>query len=824
MSRASGTLARVVATVVILIACLAGRVSGGNAFARQTMVGDVGFHGTAGPPGRSGHAAVATANLQMFIFGGRAASTNGDLLNDMWLYDWETGSWVSYIPNELLCDQCSTCQVTGSSCYDWTGLRPYSDPILAQGKNREERPIPSGRVHHAMALVLNRINQQQDTIVMFGGESIDCTDYCDDVWHYNIPNNLWTKKTFSANEIHPVRRWKHSMTSYFDAVFMFGGHSQRVFTTSDNFRNKSADEQFYYDYNTTFDDGRPLFLDDLWVYNATEQVWDHLEPECRVISYNETQASSVSSRACTDSTKEPDGTAERDVFGPRARVGASLVTLQVTCKSCVYGRTSNTDVDYSFIYLFGGYAYGGESNYAELYPTGEPDMYPSLNSKYFLNDVWRYDIDANVWEELEPRSTEPRRPSPRQGHSAAAVLRSSEWLLLIHGGQTWDDEIGDFWQYNFSSNVWTEVQPEGEYPSRRYGGTMVAVGDDEQTRTGSTRQSGRALLFGGHGCLRGKSYKEAADSAAASASAGSTAARQGRSYVTEEGTTVTFSMGSDGLLQVDGVTVSATGEPLFLAATDGTTQVQTVTDYGETICKELLDDLWQYLPDECPNDCSRAGTCSFNVCICRGSFFGTDCSQPYCPGSVCEFDSIRREMVCTHCNGRGDCIDGACTNCQYPSTGEQCENAAGLCPANDCACFESAGVAQPADCATASVTTCEQNPSGTGNRNADCSGNGYCIDGKCHCLPGFTDSVLVTKFGDVLIPARDYVNNTIVPAPECGYDPTSDTYYNPALVTSECKPKTYADCGGFLYQMASARGASLLVALVVSAFTFLNLS
>ena len=154
----------------------------GNAFVRQVAVGDLGFTGTAGPPGRSGHAAVVTDESEMFIFGGRASSSNGDFLNDMWLYDWNTGSWVAYTPNELLCDQCSTCQETGTTCYDWTGLRPYSSPKLAEGKNRRKREIPSGRADHSMVLVLNRETGKRDTIVMFGGVSIDCQDYCDDVW------------------------------------------------------------------------------------------------------------------------------------------------------------------------------------------------------------------------------------------------------------------------------------------------------------------------------------------------------------------------------------------------------------------------------------------------------------------------------------------------------------------------------------------------------------------------------------------------------------------------------------------------------------------
>ena len=104
---------------------------------------------------------------------------------------------------------------------------------------------------------------------MYGGESIDCTDYCDDVWHYNIPNNLWSKRSFTGQEQRPVRRWKHAMTDYYDAVFLFGGHSQRLLSTTANAANQTNDTSFYYDTDVVYDATRPLFMEDLWVYNAT---------------------------------------------------------------------------------------------------------------------------------------------------------------------------------------------------------------------------------------------------------------------------------------------------------------------------------------------------------------------------------------------------------------------------------------------------------------------------------------------------------------------------------------------------------------------------
>jgi hypothetical protein len=79
---------------------------------------------------------------------------------------------------------------------------------------------------------------------------------------------------------------------------------------------------------------------------------------------------------------ESDGTPARDASGPRARHSASLVC---------YGR---------FLYLFGGYAYGGASKFATLYPAypRNGSGYPTLADKYYLNDLWCYSIDGNTWE------------------------------------------------------------------------------------------------------------------------------------------------------------------------------------------------------------------------------------------------------------------------------------------------------------------------------------------------------------------------------------------------------------------------------------------
>ena len=80
-----------------------------NVFAPLRPGGDRGIHGGTGPHGRHGHSAVTTGR-HVTVFGGRSEFRNGDFLNDLWVYDVDTGDWTAGSPNELVCAVCEECQ------------------------------------------------------------------------------------------------------------------------------------------------------------------------------------------------------------------------------------------------------------------------------------------------------------------------------------------------------------------------------------------------------------------------------------------------------------------------------------------------------------------------------------------------------------------------------------------------------------------------------------------------------------------------------------------------------------------------------------------
>ena len=398
-------------------------------------------------------------------------------------------------------------------------------------------------------------------------------------------------------------------------------------------------------------------------------------------------------------------------------------------------------------------------------------------------------------------------PAPRAGHSAALSLRGGAAVMFVFGGTTWDDEVGDLWQFNLSSRAWAQVTGEGSFPSRRTGAVMVPVGQSSTATPGSGPQAGRLLVALGHGCLKGSSYSVAASNTVVhgiSALGGYT------------GWDPTLSASGNGTISVFGSYVNATTGETVYSSKPPDLWVESLPDSGERFCVEELDDAWEYSPAACPGDCSRRGSCEYNSCVCDEGFWGADCSLVTCPGAQCVFDYVSRVQTCDQCGTKGSCdgLTGACT-CVFPASGPACDQAAclngcsghGVCDTaspdpltgyGTCTCDSVDGV--PAysgvDC---SVAVCPFNPSGGKLRGetTPCSGHGTCVLGQCVCYPGFGDSFY---YRAVSVPGQDVgllipitANGTDIPG--CGFEGTP-----------ECDPVYVADCGGLLFVPAAAPG------------------
>ena len=215
-----------------------------------------------GPVARRGHTMVAyTTPIQssyigatvLILFGGIDRDNN--FLNDVWFRCVEN---CPLVPVDLVWyDQYG---VGTSYPYCSPGYCDWEEVNTAQGYQKwfelkdeetstlERRGIvparPAGRTGHT-AVIAQVISEDGsglvDIMTVFGGISPNCTDYCVDIWNFDIMGNWWvidygewwgvdnnwqTMWDYSAyNAAIPCKRWGHVAFMAGDYMFLWGGNT-----------------------------------------------------------------------------------------------------------------------------------------------------------------------------------------------------------------------------------------------------------------------------------------------------------------------------------------------------------------------------------------------------------------------------------------------------------------------------------------------------------------------------------------------------------------------------------------------------------------------
>jgi N-acetylneuraminic acid mutarotase len=81
-----------------------------------------------------------------------------------------------------------------------------------------------------------------------------------------------------------------------------------------------------------------------------------------------------------------------------------------------------------------------------------------------LDELWRYDLATDTWTQLEPPAP---RPQARFGHVAA--WDEAVGLTIWSGQQSADKFFDDMWIYDAEFNVWQDLPGNGQLPPARYG-------------------------------------------------------------------------------------------------------------------------------------------------------------------------------------------------------------------------------------------------------------------------------------------------------------------------------------------------------------------
>ena len=138
------------------------------------------------------------------------------------------------------------------------------------------------------------------------------------------------------------------------------------------------------------------------------------------------------------------------------------------------------------------------NTWSEIVPTNKPSaraghamVYDSFNQKTILfggwagnvgltNDTWIYDSQTTQWTEVFPNTA----PESRQSY-ATYYDPITQKVILFGGYKEPAPHYNDTWEYNYSNNTWTELNPL-THPSGRYGSKMVYDPVNQ-----------RGILFGG---------------------------------------------------------------------------------------------------------------------------------------------------------------------------------------------------------------------------------------------------------------------------------------------------------------------------------------
>eukprot|EP00294_Goniomonas_avonlea_P008411 CAMPEP_0114544590 /NCGR_PEP_ID=MMETSP0114-20121206/2956_1 /TAXON_ID=31324 /ORGANISM="Goniomonas sp, Strain m" /LENGTH=745 /DNA_ID=CAMNT_0001728977 /DNA_START=159 /DNA_END=2396 /DNA_ORIENTATION=+ len=706
----------------------------------------------------------------MVIFGG--LSRTRQFLNDVWFFNLDTWSWRMISAND-----------PPSAWFT------DKDMEVTAAQRRGIVPArPAGR--HGHTAVLSKVRNDQDFLVdvmtIMGGQSPNCSDFCPDLWHYNLDFNKWTilygewwgqtqvwQKMYDYNKFqskYPPKRWAHAAFMYGPKMYLWGGHKNGSQTACCGWQcptgstTRSADCPFLEDFWRTDLERFVPFETQLATEKHATQSSTALNGQARLAVDGNTNCSYSPTKSTSSvSHTNPDAQAWWQVnLGGQHFI--TNVTLFNRCDknferlSNFYFLVSNRPFSsdrlqdllkdpavwkYHFMYVveekitvmvhqLGWYvriqlagtdvlalaeveifgfppiqvwqSYEGVKRWDELdgglvYPKARMGHAMSVGKDsanrdtvllfggyvnehpFFLNDWWKFYLDTEQWEQLEPRIKMPENKRISGRHSLMMAVDKDQ--VFLFGGQAGGESHmnattsrqyhlsgfkKDLWVYNISSNVLSPVAVEHPElgPAGRLAGTMLMYEDD-------------LIVFGGS---------------------------------------------SDDEKECPG-----------------------------TVC----DDLWTYQfvgPNSCPNRCSNHGVCEYGFCKCGPLYRGLDCNSKTCPGASCVYDYFDHNLKCQQCSDNGQCLGNGTCLCGIGWQGEKCElmkcpgncTGHGVCKRGGfCDCDNLFG---GLDCNTA---YCIANCSDQGECHQEWTADQSSVKTECICGDSFTGEDCSTQLSDYWI-------------------------------------------------------------------------
>lgn len=411
-----------------------------------------------GPGRRRGHSMILFAGSRILMFGGRSTEVTRQHVPKTYRVAEINGSIEFLTYDEEPVRPCDTegSNNSNSSCDNTVTVGLYFNDVWSYELNctrfadreclsqsweildigafrggcrivmgRELCTHPSERWLHGAAIF------DDATMLIYGGFSQQCEDYCDDLWSFDLRDNSWMEIEVIGGSTGPGKRWKFSMVADGVQFFIFGG-----FRLWHGFADDNSEANRWESRDLLPTGG---FLNDMWRYRKRmlepyEPVptspegygnWTRITAEqfCKVSASSESWAER-NSMTCT-------------APWPRPRAG-HVAALDK-------GRG---------MYIFGGYA-----TYFPYLSTGGPGFAsgvigastgvgftPYPDAPFYLDDLWFYNFTSGYWTEISVASI--YRPEARSDLTMVLVTSS---LLVLFGGFNSSHFFDDTWYFNATS-------------------------------------------------------------------------------------------------------------------------------------------------------------------------------------------------------------------------------------------------------------------------------------------------------------------------------------------------------------------------------------
>mmetsp|Transcript_2781 Transcript_2781/g.6512 ORF Transcript_2781/g.6512 Transcript_2781/m.6512 type:complete len:909 (+) Transcript_2781:58-2784(+) len=575
---------------------------------------------------------------------------------------------------------------------------------------------PTERYNHQAQVINNQY------MLVWGGFSKFCEDYCDDAWVFLFPGEDDSLANITAGErwvqleplTTPGKRWKASSTLVNNfIIFFFGGHRLWHGFSDDNSRDNR--------WSSYSDLPKGGYLSDMWklnmsncvpdtTYNLTEQL-DFLS-NCTVAWEEVTPVKECVARALYDNGQLRPGYTweERN---------------QMTCYEIWPSARSGHGLVYkdNFLYMFGGYktyfpfptttSRGAGEGVLEA-DSSVTEYRPSPSYEFYLNDLWQYDISSGKWVQIET-STDDSKPWPDPRTEMSFVLTDD--LIVMTGGYRANYFFDELWYLNTTSSRWLK--------KTKFVHPFYPVNCTANTTVQACPTRGR-LTDGLYGRASAPVYVNVTRRQAPG--------WDGCRDRDDERTDLTWELQYERPSQRSNHAVTYSSKYKLMLLYGGHTYLEEQLEQLEiTYNVTATADLWEYKLHQCISNCSNHGTCHYGYCTCDSGYYGIDCSNTSCPGDFCYYDETTNEQICKHCchapythyDGEGYLFNVGKLSCSLERPG----HSEGICDGyGSCLC------APPFVGLDCSMRDCPNN----------CSDNGWCSYeypvSRCMCNAGYTGS------------------------------------------------------------------------------------